>query len=289
MNDAIKAGQGRLATDLVDTHCHLDFDSFAEDTKEVVERAAAVGVIHIIVPSIDLDNIAAVLTLTDRFPGVFAAVGVHPNSAVGWRDDWINELKKLARHPKVLAIGEIGLDYYWDKTPANTQRLALARQLELAAELSLPVIIHNRSSSDDVIALLAASPLNGRERPGVLHSFSGDWATAEAALAMGFYLGFTGPITYKKADELRDIAARVPLDRIMIETDAPFLAPHPNRGKRNEPAYVRLVAECLAEVRGLSLPQIAAATTSNALRLFGIASEPTTATDDTPQPMDGNN
>jgi len=261
---------------LFDTHCHLDIDSFTEDIEEVIERAAATGVTRMIVPGLDLDNAAAVLALAERFPGVHAAVGVHPNSAAGWCDEWIGRLRELARHPKVVAIGEIGLDYYWDKTPPEVQHKALAQQLELAAELSLPVIIHNREASADVIDMLAASSLNGHERPGVLHSFSGDWATAEAALAMGFYLGFTGPLTYKKADDLRAIAARVPLDRILIETDAPYLTPHPYRGKRNEPAYVRFVAERLAEVRGLSLSEVAEITTANALRLFGIDSRQST-------------
>jgi TatD DNase family protein len=263
-----------LAT-LFDTHCHLDFESFHNDIEAVIERAAAAGVTKMIVPSLDLDNAAAVLALAERFPGVYAAVGVHPNSAAGWRDEWIDRLRELAQHEKVVAIGEIGLDYYWDKTPPETQHHALTQQVELAAELGLPVIIHNRDAGEDVVRLLSelvtrhsslATPLCG-----VLHSFSADWPTAEAALAWGFYLGFTGPLTYKKADDLRAIAARAPLNRILIETDAPFLTPHPYRGKRNEPAHVRLVAQRLAEVRGLSFEGVAAATTANAGRLFGRA------------------
>ena len=258
---------------LFDTHCHLDFESFHDDIDAVIARAAATGVTRLIVPSLDLDNAAAVLALAERFPGVYAAVGVHPNSAAGWRDEWIDSLRELAQHPRVVAIGEIGLDYYWDKTPPETQHRALTQQLELAVEVGLPVIIHNRDASEDVVRLL--SELVTRHAPratplhGVLHSFSADWPTAEAALSLGYYLGFTGPLTYKKADDLRAIAARIPLDRILIETDAPFLAPHPHRGRRNEPAYVRHVAERLAEVRGVSLEEIAAATTANALRLFG--------------------
>ena len=274
------ATSGELATrhpplaTLFDTHCHLDFESFHDDIEAVVERAAAAGVTRIIVPGLDLDNAPAVLGLAERFPGVYVAVGVHPNSAAGWRDEWISQLRDLAQHDKVVAIGEIGLDYYWDKTPPATQKRALTQQLELAAELGLPVIIHNRDASEDVVRLLSelvtrhsslVTPLRG-----VLHSFSADWLTAEAALVLGFYLGFTGPLTYKKAGDLRAIAARVPLDRVLIETDAPFLAPHPFRGQRNEPAYVRLVAERLAEVRGVSLAEIAAATTTNALELFQL-------------------
>jgi TatD DNase family protein len=261
---------GRLS--LIDTHCHLDFESFHDDIEAVIERATAAGVTRMIVPSLDLDNAEAVLALTERFPNVYAAVGVHPNSAAEWRDEWIDRLYELAQRPKVVAIGEIGLDTYWDKTPLQTQQRALIMQLKVADELGLPQIIHNRDASAELIPILtrhAQREHMGHMVPrGVLHSFSADWNTAESALALAYHLGFTGPLTYKKADDLRAIAARVPLDSILIETDAPFLAPHPFRGKRNEPAHVRLVAERLAEVRGISVEEVAAATTENALRLF---------------------
>ncbi len=253
---------------LVDTHCHLDFERFDADRDGVVARAAAAGVTRIIVPAVDLQNGRNVLQLADQYPGVYAAVGVHPNSTAGWQDEWIGVLRDWAQHPKVVAIGEIGLDYYWDDAPQAVQHRALSLQLELAAELSLPVIIHNRESSADVIRLLGASPLAGQENAGVLHSFSADWATAVAAVDMGFYLGFTGPLTFKKADELREIAAKAPLERILVETDAPFLAPHPFRGKRNEPAYVAYVAEKLGEVRSMTKVEIIRHTTQTALRLF---------------------
>lgn len=270
MSDYAVTGDAPAVISLVDTHCHLDFESLVEDIDGVIGRAAEAGVERIIVPALDLSNVRAVLALAERHAGVFAAVGVHPNSAAGWRDAWIDDLRALGRHEKVVAIGEIGLDYYWDKTPVEIQHRVLALQLELAAELNLPVIIHNRDAAPDVLRLLAASPLAQMKLPGVLHSFSADWATAEAALSLGFYLGFTGPLTFKKADELRDIAARAPLDRVLIETDAPYLTPHPYRGRRNEPAYVRYVAEKLAEVRGLSLEDIARTTTTNAERLFRL-------------------
>lgn len=238
-----------------------------------MQRAAEAGVTQIVVPALDLDNCRTVLALTEKYEGVFAAIGVHPNSSVDWQDSWIGVLRDLARHPKVVAIGEIGLDYYWDKSPKVVQQRALGLQLELAAELNLPVIIHNRESSADVIQLLSDSPLVGRENPGVLHSFSGDWETAVSALNLGYYLGFTGPVTFKKADDLREIAKKVPDDRLLVETDAPFLTPHPYRGKRNEPAYVAYVAERLAVERGVETAVLAQQTTANARRLFSRISE----------------
>lgn len=254
---------------LVDTHCHLDFDRFDGDRDEVVARAAAVGVTRIVVPGIDLASSRRVVALAERYEGVYAAVGVHPNSSAGWEDGWIGMLRELAGHPKVVAIGEIGLDYYRDWSPRPVQQGALRAQLELAAEVGKPVIIHNRESDEDVIRLLGESPLVGRERPGVLHSFAAPWAVAEVALGMGFYLGFTGPVTYKNADGLRRIVGQVPLDRLLVETDAPFLAPQKHRGERNEPAYVRLVAERIADLHNLSLDVLAERTTANAARLFG--------------------
>jgi TatD DNase family protein len=255
---------------LVDTHCHLDFDRFEGDRDEVVARAAAAGVSRIVVPALDLDNAPAVLALAERYEAVYAAVGVHPNSAAGWRDAWVETLRDLAAHEKVVAIGEIGLDYYWDRTPHDTQHQAFARQLELAAELALPVIVHNREASEDVLRLLLASPLTGRGAPGVLHSFSAPPQIAAEALAAGYYLGFTGPLTFKKSEELRAIAATAPLDRLLVETDAPFLAPHPHRGQRNEPAYVALVAAQLAALHDREPAAMAAQTTTNASRLFGL-------------------
>jgi TatD DNase family protein len=254
---------------LIDTHCHLDFDLFDEDRTQVIDQAVESGVQRIIVPAIDLENCPVVIKLAKRYENIFAAVGVHPNSSAGWQDSWIEALRDFAQHEKVIAIGEIGLDYYWDRSPKEVQHRALSQQLALAAELELPVIIHNRDSSADVLRLLAESPLNGRPNPGVLHSFSGNWETAAAALEMGFYLGFTGPVTFKKADDLRRIATQVPLDRILVETDAPFLAPQPRRGKRNEPAFVTYTAQRLADILALDFEVFARQTTENAAKLFG--------------------
>jgi TatD DNase family protein len=254
---------------LVDTHCHLDFESFDGDRDLIVARAAEADVTRIVVPAIDLDNTETVVALAEKYQGVFVAVGVHPNSTAGWQPSWIEALRERARHEKVVAIGEIGLDYYRDHSPPELQRQALEAQLQLAAELNLPVIIHNRQADEDIVRLLAESPLLGRENPGVLHSFSAGWDTAQRVMEMGYYLGFTGPITYKKADELRAIAARTAPERLLVETDAPFLAPQAHRGRRNEPAYVALIAERLAAVRGMSPAELALLTTANAGRLFG--------------------
>ena len=255
---------------LVDTHCHLDFDHFDEDRESVLRRAAEAGVARIVVPALDLDNVRAVLALAGQHEAVYAAVGVHPNSAAGWQESWLDELRALARHPKVVAIGEIGLDYYRERAPHAVQHEAFAAQCALAAELGLPVIVHNREAGDDVLRLLLDSPLAGSERPGVLHSFSAPAEVAQRALAAGFYLGFTGTLTFNKAGALRAIAAQTPLDRLLVETDAPFLAPHPHRGKRNEPACVALIAAQLAALHGMTVEAMSAQTTANARRLFGL-------------------
>ncbi len=260
---------------LIDTHCHLDFDSYDGIRDTIVQEAAAAGVTRIINPGTDLDRSRAALALAGTYPGVYAACGVHPNSTVGFSDDVLAEIRAMAAHPKVVAIGEIGLDYYWDDAPKDVQWGAFEAQLALAADLNLPVIIHNRDASDDVLdivsAWIAALPSSLAQRPGVLHSFSAPQAIAERGLALGLYLGFTGPVTFKKADDLRQIAALVPDDRILVETDGPFLTPVPHRGKRpNRPAYVRLIAERLAALRAVPDDVFAAQSTANAERLFAL-------------------
>ncbi len=254
---------------IVDTHCHLDFHQFAEELDAVVARAVEAGVRKIIVPAVALGDIPQVLALADRYQYVYTAVGIHPNSTADLPPDWLEQIRDYAAHPKVIAIGEIGLDYYWDASPQQVQHEALAAQLELAFDLALPVIIHNRDASADVLRLLGESSLRDVEKPGVLHSFMGDWDTAVDAVEMGYFLGFTGPITYKKNDELRDIVREMPIDRILVETDAPFLAPQARRGQRNEPAYVKFICDYIAELRGLTPDMMANVTTENAACLFG--------------------
>ncbi len=259
---------------LIDTHCHINFDSYDEDREAVIARAAEAGVQQIINPAIDVTTSRAIVELVKHYDGLYAAVGIHPNDTADFNDSMIDEIAELAKQPKVVAIGEIGLDYHWDNSPKEQQFRAFEAQLALAARLELPVIIHNREASEDVMDFLekwvkTLSP-SLQERPGVLHSFSAPASVAERALDAGFYLGFTGPITYKNADDLRRIAARVPLNRLVVETDGPFLTPVPHRGKRNEPSYIPYMVDRLASLQQVSVEQMSTATTENAMRLFNL-------------------
>lgn len=264
---------------LIDSHCHLNFEAYDADRDAVLARATEAGVTRIINPATDLPTGDASLKLAAQHAGVFAAVGIHPNSTAQFAPSDLERIEQQARSSaKVVAIGEIGIDYHWDDSPKPVQRAAFEAQLSLAARLELPVIIHNREASADVIAVLRAwlptLPSSLQARPGVLHSFSAPPDIAQQALDMGFYLGFTGPITYKNADELRSIAVQVPADRLLVETDGPFLTPqsqHSQRGKRNEPAYVRFIAERLASLRQVDITTLEAQTTANAERLFGLS------------------
>lgn len=260
---------------LIDTHCHLDFDDFDADRSEVIARAVASGVSRMLNPSVDLENSARVIQLAGQYEQVYAAVGVHPNDCNHWDEKTIGELKNLAENKKIVAVGEIGLDYYWDKAPKELQKTVFLAQLEMAAELELPVIVHNREAGADVLEILlrwqaslaeAQSPLV--ERPGVLHSFSGDRQMAEKAIAANFFIGLTGPLTFKNTNTLQELVTDLPLQSLLVETDSPFLSPHPERGKRNEPAKVRLVAEKLATLKDMPYEQVETVITSNAERLF---------------------
>lgn len=261
---------------MIDTHCHLNFNAYDEDRALVIERAAQAGVSRIINPGTDRETSRAVVKLAAENAGIYAAVGIHPNSSADFSEAWLRDVTELAGEKKVVAIGEIGLDYYWDKSPQASQIAAFEAQLALAARLELPVIIHNREASSDVMTILeswvADLPASLKNRPGVLHSFSAPAETAERALKAGFYLGFTGPITYKKADDLRRIAATVPLDRILVETDGPFLRPMPRRDLRNEPALIPLIVERLAALKQISFEAMVRITTENAERLFALNS-----------------
>jgi TatD DNase family protein len=287
---------------LTDTHCHLDLDKFDLDREAVIQRALDAGVNRILIPSLDLDSSHAAIRLAEAHPIVFAAVGFHPTDLEQWKDSSIDDLRAVAMESsgpplqiekqasrlqnKIVAIGEIGLDYYWVKEPERRtfQHVTLKQQLHLAQEVNKPVVIHMREENDawfgqasvDLLEILSewhqrlkteSHPLV--ERPGVLHSFNGNLETAQQALSLNFFIGVTGPVTYKNADEKRQILRQVPLTHLLIETDAPYLTPVPHRGKRNEPAFVAHIADKIAEIHMTTREQVAEITTANAARLFG--------------------
>lgn len=255
-----------------DTHCHLEPRYLKDDkVEDVVARANASGVTRLTVigcgPTIE--DTQRSVDIAERFDGVYATVGLHPHESRVWTDEMGEALTRMADHPKVVAIGECGLDFHYDNSPRDAQRAAFKAQLELADAVQKPVVIHNRSSDEDCIEILKAHYKDHAAR-GVIHCFSSSQELATCALGLGFHLGFTGIITFKNAENVRDVMRTTPLDRIVIETDAPFLAPIPYRGKTNEPAYVQHVAEKVAEVRSLSLEDVAALTTANARTLYGV-------------------
>jgi len=254
---------------LVDSHAHLDMAEFDADRADVVRRALAAGVLAILCPA-DLtraSSLPAIAGLAVEFPTVLAAAGVHAHQAKDFTGDHLGELRTLAARGTIRAIGEVGLDYHYDLSPRGLQLDTLRRQLVLAGEVSLPVILHSRLSGADIIAAIDGEKFG---RGGILHCFTEDWATARAMIDRGFFVSFSGILTFPKAGELREVAARVPLDRLLVETDSPYLAPVPYRGagKRNEPAYVVETARVLAGVKSLSLEELGAATTENFARLF---------------------
>ncbi|MBR0555547.1 TatD family hydrolase [Ciceribacter sp. L1K23] len=252
---------------LIDTHCHLDFADFDEERDALVERAHAAGVAQMVTISTRVRKLDTLLALTERYPSVFCSVGTHPNNAGDELDVTAEELVKLSAHPKVVAIGEAGLDYFYDTQKPEDQKTGLIRHIEAARETKLPLVIHSRSADDDMAAILTGETGKGAF-PFILHCFSSGERLAEVGVELGGYVSFSGILTFPKSTELRDIAAKVPLDRLLVETDAPYLAPKRWRGKRNEPSYVVNTAEVLAETKGLPFEEMAKITTDNAFRIF---------------------
>jgi len=263
---------------LADTHCHLNLSAFDADRQEVLQRARTAGVAAILVPGIDIASSRDAVTLAEKELGVFAAVGIHPHDSAGWSPQAEDALVALAANRRVVALGEIGLDYYRDYAPGEVQRKAFSRQLELAADLERPVVIHQRDSLDDVLSILSdwvkTLPPSLTGRAGVLHAFSGDSKDAEEAIQLGFYLGIGGPVTFRKADRIKKVVADVDLDHLLLETDAPYLAPHPMRGKRNEPGYLTYTAEAVAAIQSATLDDVLHATARNANHLFQWSEDP---------------
>lgn len=256
----------------VDSHCHLTDEQFADDLEAVIGRSLAAGVTQIVTLGTDLASSRAAISLAEKYPPVYAAVGIHPEAVREARPSDLQALRELAVHPKVVAIGEIGLDYFWDKTTADLQQKFFVEQLRLAGDVHLPVAIHDRDAHEKILETLGE--LEGLQLRGVLHAFSGDLEMAQAAMKMGYMISLGGPVTFKNARRTQEMAAQLPLEKMMLETDAPYLAPHPFRGKRNEPAHVSLIAARLAEIRDVNPEQVAAQTTQNARHLFGLPQVP---------------
>jgi TatD DNase family protein len=254
---------------LFDTHVHLNADQFSDDVDHVIENAKQAGVEMMLVVGFDEKTINKAMDLVDHYDFLYAAIGWHPVDAIDLTDEYLTWIEELAKHPKVVAIGETGLDYHWDKSPVDVQKEAFRKQIQLAKKLKLPLIIHDREAHEDIVQVLKEE--KAEEVGGIMHCFAGDSEIAQQCLEMNFYISFGGPVTFKNAKLPKEVAKNIPMDRLLIETDAPYLAPHPYRGKRNEPAYVTLVAEKIAELKELSYEEVAQITTENAKRLFGIS------------------
>ncbi|SER31401.1 TatD DNase family protein [Faunimonas pinastri] len=252
---------------LVDSHCHLDFPDFATELDDVVRRAGYAGVRRLVTISTRVREFDKIRAIAERFPNVWCSVGTHPQNAHEELDITVDDLVRLSEHPKVVAIGEAGLDYHYDTSPREAQEQGFRTHIAAARTTGLPLVIHARSADEDMISILREETAAGAF-PAVLHCFSSGRALAEAGIALGLYVSFSGILTFRNSPEIRAIAKDMPSDRILVETDAPFLAPVPHRGKRNEPAFTRETAKVLAETRGVSLEEIASQTTENFLRLF---------------------
>ncbi len=266
---------------MIDTHLHLQDERYATDRELVLERAANAGVMACVIAGTDLETSRSAVRLTERYAAgpcpLYATVGIHPTDAEKLTPEALAELRTLAQHPRVVAIGEIGLDYYWPRQPGRAwycaspaeQHQALEAQLELAAELELPVVLHDREAHADLLTLLKGwNP--APERRGTLHAYAGGPARLESFLALGFHIGMGGPVTFSKATDLHLVAQEVPLDRLLLETDGPYLTPHPYRGRRNEPAYLTHIAEAIAGLRELPAAEVVERTTANARALFQL-------------------
>ncbi len=255
---------------LVDNHCHLDFDVFSDDVDGTIERARGAGVETILTIGTVLARFSGVRAIAEAHDNVFCTVGVHPHEADAHEGVSAADLKALADHPKVVGIGETGLDYHYEHSDRGHQKACFAVHLEAARETGLPVVVHARNADEDTAAILKDACAGGG-LTGVMHCFTASYALAETAIELGFYVSFSGILTFKNAEDLRETARALPLDRLLVETDAPYLTPVPHRGRSNEPAFVAHTAACLAELRGIEAEALAAATSANFFRLFAKA------------------
>ncbi|MDN9011942.1 TatD family hydrolase [Brevibacillus laterosporus] len=253
---------------LFDTHAHLNAEQFDEDRDEVIARAKENGVSTIVNVGFNRETIPTTMELAEKYDFIYAVVGWHPQDAITMKEQDLEWLEELSKHPKVVGLGEMGLDYYWDTSPRDVQAEVFRKQIRLARKLQMPIIIHDRDAHQDIIDILREEKAG--EVGGIMHCFSGSYELAKMALDMNFYISFGGPLTFKNAKRPKEVAAKIPLDRILIETDCPYLTPHPFRGKRNESAYVKFVAEEMAQIHELPYEELAKITANNAHRLFNI-------------------
>ncbi|MGM0867851.1 MAG: TatD family hydrolase [Bacillota bacterium] len=253
---------------LFDTHVHLNDEQFDEDLEEVISRAREAGVEKMVVVGFDRPTINRAMELIEQYEFLYASIGWHPVDAIDMKDEDLAWIEELSNHPKVVAIGEMGLDYHWDKSPKDVQKEVFRKQIHLAKKVKLPIIIHNRDATQDIVDILREE--GAEEVGGIMHCFSGSPEIAQECVDMNFYISLGGPVTFKNAKKPKEVAKEIPLEKLLIETDCPYLAPHPNRGKRNEPAYVKLVAEQIAELKEVSLEEVENITTENAKKLFNI-------------------
>ncbi|MFD0084811.1 TatD family hydrolase [Priestia megaterium] len=253
---------------LFDTHVHLNAEQYEDDLQEVINRALEKGVQNMVVVGFDEPTIKKAIQIAETYDFIYASVGWHPVDAVDMTDEHLTWIEELAQHPKVVALGEMGLDYHWDKSPKEVQKDVFRRQIRLARKVNLPIIIHNRDATEDVVTILKEEHVE--EVGGIMHCFTGSIEVAKQCMDMNMYISFGGPVTFKNAKKPKEVATELPLDKLLIETDCPYLTPHPFRGKRNEPGYISYVAEQIAELKGITYEELAAITTANAKKLFGI-------------------
>lgn len=255
---------------LFDSHAHINLHFYKDDIDNVIKRMVDNGVTKIVIPGIDIETVKSAIELSKKYPKlIYTGIGYHPQDAIKWENHIYDELKELSKNNSVVAVGEVGLDYYWDTTPREVQHEVLENQINLAKELNLPLIIHTRESQDDTLEILRKCGADSIG--GVFHCFSGDIEFAKKCIDIGFYISFAGNITFKNAQNLRDVAKEIPLDNILIETDSPYLTPVPNRGKRNEPFNVKYVAEQIAILKDIDVKEVSNITYNNAMKLFKIS------------------
>jgi TatD DNase family protein len=261
-----------MTPEWIDSHCHLNYDYSPKSIDQVITEATSAGVKTLLTVATDLAMLDSMVALSEKYPQVFHSVGVHPHEAITLQPGDLEKLRKAAAHPKCKAIGELGLDYHYDHSPREVQITQLESQLQLALELKLPVIIHSREAEEDLLKSLThyAKQVSGGRSPGVIHCFSGTPHFGQACLDLGFYISFSGILTFKTANEIRETAKLFPMDRLLVETDSPYLAPAPHRGKKCEPSMVLLTGAKLAEIKGLSVAEVAQITSANSRKLFNL-------------------